>query len=295
MSVRRRLLGIVITTSLLGLAWLMVLGPSPAQAQNCTDNGNGTTTCTQTSQQPFFCPTSLNATSSGFARITVPSSAAILDHQLHFDVTCPGSTLSSSFNPNAGGVAPPGDVNTQVDWTWTCTPTPANCTGGAVKPFGTSTVTYQNVGGSAVKPPPANPIAFAHPKIKLSAARAEAVQVLIERGVSPAAAIEQSEVVDWTLQDWVMFGLANARPVEPKSAGSLALTSAGKRIGTLGDGHLAAGQTTVQLPLTLNKRGRKALLASGKLRAKVSCRVSDSAGSTPFSGKLKLVLKKSKK
>jgi hypothetical protein len=294
MSVRRRLLGIVITTSLLALAWLVELGPSPAQAQNCSDNGNGTTTCTQTSQQPFFCPTSLNATSSGFARITVPSSSAILDHQLSFDVSCPGSTLSSSFNPNAGGIAPPGDVNTQVDWTWTCTPTPANCTGGAVKPFGTSTVTYQNAagsGGSAVKPPPANPIAFAHSKIKLSAARAEAVQVLIERGVSPAAAIEQTEEVDWNLQDWVMFG-AGFRPVQPRSAGSVALTSAGKRIGTIGDGHLAAGQTTVRLPLTLNKRGRKALLASGTLKAKVSCLVSDSAGSTPFSGRLKLVAKK---
>ena len=101
---------------------------------------------------------------------------------------------------------------------------------------------------------------------------------------------EQEE--ELSLQDWLMAFVAGATS---RSTSAGAVTSAGKQVGTIGDGTLAAGQNSVQLPLTLNKRGRRALGASGKLTVRVSCTLRDAAGITPFSGTLKLVQGKSKK
>jgi hypothetical protein len=98
-----------------------------------------------------------------------------------------------------------------------------------------------------------------------------------------------------TLNDWVMFYLTQgALPKKGLSPTPAAFESKGKWIkaAVLPDVSFAPGQTTVTVPFTLKKRARAALKEAGKLKARLDGNLVNSAGTTPFRAKLKLVEKK---
>jgi hypothetical protein len=63
-------------------------------------------------------------------------------------------------------------------------------------------------------------------------------------------------------------------------------------IGTLSDAHFAPGQKRAVMQLKLNGKGLKALRAAGTLAASAQGTFSNSAGGTPVTKKLKLILKR---
>jgi len=91
-------------------------------------------------------------------------------------------------------------------------------------------------------------------------------------------------VISWLLND------AFSKP-QPRSAVSAAKGKV-RMGGTLKGSHPAGLPGT--LTLQLNGRAKRALLAAGKLNVTIRATISNAAGSTPFTGKLKLVAKSSK-
>ena len=287
-TVQRRhwgLLGLVLVTVLIGVGAGSAIAPGSAFACTATNNPDGSHTCMDTQMVP--CPTVFNGTTSGFSVLFIPQGSPNITHT--FSLACPGSGLVETFDPNASMPAPPsGDQTARDDFVATC-----NLMGGCAG--GTQAATF-SVNYFDPAPPPgggggtAGGSALVPPNI-LDVIIASKVKVDAKTGTGEVE-VEYVKPEDLDMTDWLLKTFFGAHPVKPKKQ-SLAVASPAKRviIGTLSDAHVAAGQKRTVMHLKLNGKGRKALGALGKLSTTAQGTLSNSAGSTPLTTKLKLVAK----
>jgi hypothetical protein len=281
---RGGLLGIVLVVVLLGAGTFSAASPSEALACAATNNPDGSHTCSDTFS--VTCPTSNGGTTSGFAVFFVPQGSVNIGHQ--FSLACPGSGISETFDPNAAMPSPPaGDRTVRDDFVVTCNQM-GGCGGGLLP--ATYTVTYNDPtfgGGSTtfVAPGP-NWISLPTAPILVKKKKAD---VLVSWAIlDPNFDTEQG----LDLGDAFLFLLGGALPKGNDKAGG----SSAKKVlvGTLASTHLAGAKGT-SVALLLNGKGAAALRAAGKLTVRVTATLRDPAGSASFSGRLRLVAKKSRK
>ena len=269
-------LGLLFVISLLGVAALSA--PGASAIPGCTDNPDGTHTCTSSIPNPpgVPCPTTFNGTTSISPGLVlfIPAGSVIQSHQLILQ--CPGSTVTENFDPNASSPPPSsGDQTVRDDFTVTCNQG-GGCAGG--HQAATLEVTYSDLFGVATGPkaPPSPTDVKFDPKAEVKDFR------------------------DWTIGTENLTGYDEgltllAIYLEKGFSKNRSADAAAKQVpaGTLNDTMIPAGKS-VTVTGRLNGRGRRALLAAGKLRVILRGTLTNSVGSTPFSAKLKLVLSKSK-
>jgi hypothetical protein len=289
---KRGLTAVLVVSALAGAGLLSALSPSPAFACSPTTNLDGSKTCSGPSFSDVPCPA---ATGSGnavtaFAVQFIPGDATVISHLLSIVPGCQNATVVESFDPNAPSPSPPtGEKTAKDSYTITCNTLPC---GPGTNPTTTFSVTFtQPTGGggggggaSTPKSPPPATAVILPGKVLVDPATGKAV---IDLRFTP-------EPDEYDLSDMVIIILTNGG-LKPEERAALAAKSKKVNIGSLANTHVAAGQTSAQIPLQLNGKGRKALRGSGTLHVTIRATLGNSAGSTPFSGKLKLVAKKSKK
>jgi hypothetical protein len=275
-------LGIVLVIVLMGASARSAVSPSSALACTATNEPNGSHNCTDTQMVP--CPTAFNGTTSGFSALFIPQGSTTITHQ--FTLPCPGSGLSETFDPNAPMPVPPsGDQTARDDFTATCN-LMGGCAGGTE--MATFTVNFFD------PPPPGGGGGGGGPILAPNAdyvTLAKLVEVDPKTG-SGELEFEFNKLEDYDLTDWFLKAFLGANPGHLKKS-SLAVASRAKQvtIGTLADTHVASSQSRAVMRLKLNGRGRKALRALGKLKATAHGTLSNAAGSTAITRKLKLVAK----
>jgi hypothetical protein len=278
---QRGLLGVVFVVALLGIGAFSAISPSTASACTVVTNPDGSKTCTS---DQFSDPCNVPG---AFIVDYIPNDATIVDHEITHSPACAGATIvDGTLEDNVTGFSPPpGHRAVRVQYTITCNSPP--CMGSTTS---TLSITYTQPssgggsggsGGNSSSPPPASAAGMptTHP-VDPKTGRA-----VIEFQLSEGDTINQT----YDLTEVLMFFIGGGAPK------SMTLAAATGTAGTIADAHHAPGERTIRTTLKLNGKGRKALRAKGKLRVTMSGKLKNAAGSTPFSGTLKLVAKKSKK
>ena len=247
---------LILILSLLCLAGLSVSSSGSALG-DVTNNPDGSHTVTATFPNPpgFPCPSTFHGTTSTSLSAFVPRGARIVSHQLIFNPPCSGSGVTDSFNPDAS--EPPAAADDQTardDFTVTCEQM-GGCAVGSVSV--TLEVTYFD------PVPPPLPSDVVLPK---------------KVGVDP-----QSGKGELRIHTNGATPLAIDRPALLRQKGHSPCSRTD---------HVPLNDARPLFNFKLNDKCLKTLDGKGKLTVRFDATLRNSAGSVPFTRKLKLVKKK---
>jgi hypothetical protein len=200
----------------------------------------------------------------------------------HEDTSSGGICNHTGTTYDAAGRGHPGTVFVVVsNADWNCTASYFGTQGDAGSPTG--------VGSAPAPCQPKHPPTAADVKVTSHPVDPKSGRAVVE------FSFFTDDEFQFDLIDTLLYFLGGqvAQSPDQKFASPIAGTAkAAKKAGTVANASKPAGQATLETTLKLNGKGKKALRQKGKVKVTVKGTVKNSAGSTTFSRKLKLVAKK---